>query len=253
MFLEHASVHLLDVFVFRQKKGKYHTVKRDFSALSFRVLSSGRYIYRGAELPAYTEDLSFVPAGVSYDRETEDEEIIVIHFDILNGTEDAIRVFTPADPNPYRALFQKILSIWEEHERGYLCAATAVFYEILAQLHRDRLGEDSVHNGFIYEAARYMQANLHDSTLTIASVARHVCVSDAFLRRKFRLVYGMSPIEYLEELRMQYAVSLLKAGYFSQTEIAQRCGYADVKYFRTAFRRRMGICLSGYMYRFPQT
>jgi len=250
MFLENVSVQLLDVLVFRQKTGRYHTKKRAFAALSFREISDSRYIYRGTQLSAHSGDISFVPAGVAYDRVTEAEEIIVIHFSMLNCAEDEIRVFTPADPARYRAMFRRILDVWTEKPRGYRSAATAIFYEILAQMQYDRLGEEEARDSRIRETARYMQANFHDPSLSIAALARRACISEALLRRDFRKTYGTSPKDYLDNLRMQYAVSLLGAGYFTQTEIAQRCGYADVKYFRTAFRRRMGVCLSQYEYHF---
>jgi len=251
MFLENVSVQILDVLLFRQRKAKYHTRRRNFSALSFRIVSEGQYLYRSKKLNAASGDISFVPAGVSYDRVTEDEEVLVVHFDMLNHAEDEIRVFTPADPALYRELFSRLLAVWEKKEAGYRCEAAAVFYEILYRMQREGLGEEVQRDGYVTESARYMQQNLGDASLSIASLARRACVSEALLRRMFRRSYGVSPKEYLENLRMQYAASLLNAGYFTQTEIARRCGYADVKYFRTAFKRRMGMTLTEYTYQFP--
>ena len=53
--------------------------------------------------------------------------------------------------------------------------------------------------------------------------------------------------EYLDTLRIQYAKSLLETGYFSQTEIASRCGFSDAGYFRTVFKRKLGKNIRQYL------
>jgi len=48
-------------------------------------------------------------------------------------------------------------------------------------------------------------------------------------------------------MRVNYAKSLLETGYFSQKEIAARCGFLDVGYFRTMFRKKMGKSMKQYL------
>ena len=52
---------------------------------------------------------------------------------------------------------------------------------------------------------------------------------------------------YLDTLRINYAKSLLEAGYFSQKEIAARCGFLDVGYFRTMFKKKTGKSMKQYL------
>ena len=82
--------------------------------------------------------------------------------------------------------------------------------------------------------------------LSIDSLAKRANVSPAQYRRKFRQIYGESPKQYLDSLRFNYAKSLLETGYFSQKEIAFRCGFSDVVYFRTAFKRENGKSIREY-------
>lgn len=46
-----------------------------------------------------------------------------------------------------------------------------------------------------------------------------------------------------------YACELLLSGYYSQEEAAQAAGFSDIKYFRTAFKKRLGRTPSGYLAR----
>ena len=102
------------------------------------------------------------------------------------------------------------------------------------------------------EVAKPAADDLHyfGSSLTVAELAQRACVSEAYFRRKFAQQFGMSPKKYIESARMNYAVSLLQTQYYTQQEISEMCGYSDVKYFRTAFKKYTGACLSKYKYIF---
>ena len=102
-------------------------------------------------------------------------------------------------------------------------------------------------NNNIAESAEYMKQNIFNPDLTIDSLAKRANVSSAQYRRKFRDIYGASPKQYLDSLRFNYAKSLLETGYFSQKEIAFRCGFSDVVYFRTAFKKETGKSVKEYL------
>jgi AraC-like DNA-binding protein len=92
-----------------------------------------------------------------------------------------------------------------------------------------------------------MRQHFADPGLSIEALAKQACVSPAYYRREFRRLYGTSPKEYLDTLRINYAKSLLETGYFSQKEIAYRCGFSDVAYFRTVFKRKIGKSIKEYL------
>ena len=247
MLSDNISVNILDILVFRQKKAKYYTNKRPFYALSFRLISNSSYLYKNKKIRSDTNSISFVPANIGYDRVTDDEELIVFHFDMYNFVTDEIQVFTPNDYSAYRSLFKQALDIWQKKEPGYKYAATAVFYNILSQMQIDGSIAAKTKSEFIYDSAEYMKAHFGDADLSVSKLAERACVSESFFRRKFRQYYGMSPKKYLDSLRIQYAVSLLRSDYYSQKEIALMCGFQDVKYFRTAFKAKTGKCISKYI------
>lgn len=248
MFSEDISVNILDVLLYMQGKTKCHTRKRSFYALSFRLNSNSKYIYKNRQIAAITDSISLVPANVSYDRITDNEEVIVFHFEMFNCIIDEIQVAMPENPDIYKKLFKKALAIWSEKKPGYKYKVTSVFYDILSKLQSDGCFKTETKSGFVRDAVEYMKNNFSDSSLTVNLLAKRACVSEAFFRRQFNKYYGTSPKKYLDTIRIQYAVSLLKTGYFTQKEIAQRCGFSEVKYFRTAFKNKTGKCISRYNY-----
>ena len=120
-----------------------------------------------------------------------------------------------------------------------------MLYEILGELSRD-FGLLNTKKNYIDESAEYMKQNFFNPELSIDGLAKRANVSPAQYRRKFRQLYGKSPKQYLDSLRFTYAKSLLETGYFSQKEIAFRCGFSSVEYFRTAFKKETGKSIRKY-------
>ena len=64
-----------------------------------------------------------------------------------------------------------------------------------------------------------------------------------YLRQLFKKEVGVSPLEYMTNLRMKNAESLLSAMWsreFTVAEIAQMCGFEDALYFSRVFKKYYG-------------
>jgi AraC family L-rhamnose operon regulatory protein RhaS len=77
--------------------------------------------------------------------------------------------------------------------------------------------------------------------LSVSALATAGGISERTLRREFRRVLGVSPIEHLTILRIRKSENLLLNSQFNITETALRCGFADSNYFSRAFRKVNGI------------
>ncbi|TCG08725.1 AraC family transcriptional regulator [Paraburkholderia steynii] len=79
-----------------------------------------------------------------------------------------------------------------------------------------------------------------DSILTLDSIAEALGTSKRTLSRRLDAVLGKTPIEYIQDLRIERAVHLLKTSSYSIDRIAAQVGYADGVTLRTLLRRRLG-------------
>lgn len=79
-----------------------------------------------------------------------------------------------------------------------------------------------------------------DSMLTLDSIAGALGTSKRTLTRRLDTVLGKTPVEYIQDLRIERAVQLLKTSNYSVDRIAERVGYADGVTLRTLLRRRLG-------------
>ena len=74
------------------------------------------------------------------------------------------------------------------------------------------------------------------------------CCSD-HMRRKFKEATGKTPLEYLTELRIEYAKKLLRGNkllHYSIAEISAMSGYYDSHYFSRVFKKSTGITPQAY-------
>lgn len=247
MLPENLAISVTDVLNYHQKREKVFVPARTYSAISLRLKTSGKYICKGKTITFEPTSICIIPAGVAYERNNFEEDILVIHFHMFNYIMEEIQVFKVRDASKYQELFSKALSMKYENDISSTYRITAVVYEILSELTRDVGFTANPKDNRIIESAEQMRQNFWNPELSIENLAIQACVSPAYYRREFRRIYGSSPKDYLDTLRIQYAKSLLETGYFSQKEIACRCGYTDAGYFRTVFKRKLGKSIREYL------
>lgn len=85
--------------------------------------------------------------------------------------------------------------------------------------------------------------NYSDPNYALDSFIRSLPFNYDYLRKLFKKEIGMSPLEFLTNLRMNSAEKLLTAMWtndYSVTEIALMCGYEDPLYFSRVFKKHFG-------------
>ena len=65
--------------------------------------------------------------------------------------------------------------------------------------------------------------------------------SNKWFSEKFKEHTGVNFNEYLKRLRIDEAKKLLEKGTYKVYEVAERCGFSDVKYFMKIFREETGM------------
>lgn len=71
----------------------------------------------------------------------------------------------------------------------------------------------------------------------LASIGK---MSKGHLFRVFKKAYGLSPIAYQQQQRMEVAKTLLRSTSLRCNEIAQRCGYHNAQFFHRVFKQTFG-------------
>ncbi|MGW0592398.1 helix-turn-helix transcriptional regulator [Streptosporangium sp. NPDC002607] len=82
--------------------------------------------------------------------------------------------------------------------------------------------------------------------LNVEALARGVNMSAGHLSRQFRLAYGESPYSYLMTRRIERAMTLLRRGDLSVTEVCFAVGCSSLGTFSTRFTELVGMPPSTY-------
>lgn len=90
----------------------------------------------------------------------------------------------------------------------------------------------------IIHAEQIIRQNLHEPCSLIA-LSRMVALNDCTLKRGFKEVYGTTVFDYLNNLRMENALEMIRSGK-SVGEIAQALGYKNHSSFTAMFKKKFG-------------
>ena len=91
----------------------------------------------------------------------------------------------------------------------------------------------------------YMRQHFDDPEMGLAALARKFDLTEAYLSSAFKECLGINLSSFLERLRMERAMELMKED-MTLEQIAQQVGYSSVYSFRGAFKRTTGLPPSAY-------
>lgn len=84
-----------------------------------------------------------------------------------------------------------------------------------------------------------------DEALRFPQLARRIGVSISQLERDFRQVFGLTPQQFHQKLRMEHAMRLMKSNK-SIADIAHACGFVDHAAFSRRFKASVGLTPTQY-------
>jgi AraC-like DNA-binding protein len=82
--------------------------------------------------------------------------------------------------------------------------------------------------------------------LDVEALARGVHMSAGHLSREFKRAFGESPYSYLMTRRIERAMTLLRRGELSVTEVCFEVGFSSLGTFSTRFTELVGMSPSSY-------
>lgn len=99
---------------------------------------------------------------------------------------------------------------------------------------------------FLSRAREVVKHNIDNTDFSKAGFALEMCMSQSLLFKKIKSLTGMSLVDFVRTIRMDYAMELLGDTSLSISEIGERCGYASVSYFGEVFKKTYGKSPSEY-------
>ena len=95
-------------------------------------------------------------------------------------------------------------------------------------------------SGFLVRKAIYYIQKNYNKKIALDSLAGEIHVSPVYLSSLFSKVTGKTIGEYIQNIRVEHAKSLMQDSALSMQDIAERVGYSDSKYFAYIFKKVTG-------------
>ncbi len=150
--------------------------------------------------------------------------------------------------------FHLLLHIVQRHCGREIAIRTAKVFAIDMDRHRQSYFSTfqpsrDHHDELVATAQQKIESSYQDSG-TIEEMIRDIPSSRRNIVRRFKQVTGITPIEYLQQTRIEAAKKLLEQTAQQMTEIIFKSGYNDPKSFRKVFRKTVGMTPTEYREKF---
>lgn len=156
-------------------------------------------------------------------------------------------IFRAVEEAPHLArMIRELLDIMRDTKEFYMEEAKGIMVALLVSIARENqddkgLAEISgkvtipVSRALDYITLHYMEP------LKVEELARWCHISETHFRRVFSEYMNMSPLEYINLVRVQTACNYLKNTDESMADIAGKCGFATLSTFNRNFKQVTGI------------
>ena len=234
-----SAFRILGVFYVERAQREIFEHDRRHTALSYRI--KGSSVFEDAEGTKEARDgaVTYIPAGCDYHHfNREHERILIVHLECYGTQRENLQVLpncTFVEP-----LFCNLLTAFEAGDEASYPRCMSILYSVFEMLCERELREISLSPAAIAPGVTALRENFRNPKITVKQLADLCFVSEVYFRRLFRAHFGCSPLQMLLELRFDYAKRLLSSGYYTPKQVAALSGFSDVKYFRTAYRKRFG-------------
>ena len=89
-------------------------------------------------------------------------------------------------------------------------------------------------------AIDYIYTEYTNDNIEISYLSELCNMSESYFRRIFLKNYGISPIKYINNLKIERARELLTSGLYTVSDVAELSGFHDESYFSREFKKHSG-------------
>ena len=100
---------------------------------------------------------------------------------------------------------------------------------------------------FLNAATSAVERHLYDPDLNVGTLCQDLNVSKTTLNRRLAELTGMSPRDFIEDIKLKYAATMLLKENSRVSEVADKLNFSSQKYFTLRFKKKFGKTPSTYI------
>jgi AraC-like DNA-binding protein len=229
------------------------TYRRDWENYALTIKKTGQTVYETDEGKKYVSDqnhMLLLRKGLSSLIHAGMGECITVEFSgvISDPLPDITSFYLSQKTFPINIL-EKMEGEWSFKRTSWQNSCMAGLYQLFAILEKtgfsDYLPLRSCRQ--LQPALEYIEKNYHDPDLDIETLAKKANMSTAYFRKIFKQMLKVSPIRYLQTVRIDKAKELLVTERFTINEASEMSGFSSPFYFDTVFKKKTGMTPTDYI------
>lgn len=145
---------------------------------------------------------------------------------------------------------KRLIDIFQQKTSGWKIRVAAEFFGLAAEclekgiLYKSKTSkEHGIRNSdkLLYiEFFKYVSMH-YSEKISVQMIATELGVSESKLYKTVKIIQGCSPVECILKYRLQRATQLLRSDTCSVTELGYECGFGNISYFISQFKKHYGI------------
>ena len=152
------------------------------------------------------------------------------------GADDYVT--KPFEPVYLRARVHNILAQREKLEKRYR--------ERLLRMEPEESGDPMQEDKFLAKLLKIMDKEMDNNALTVEQVVEEMGLGRTVFYNRLKAMTGLSPVEFIREIRIKRAAQLLSQSKYNITEVTYMVGMNDSRYFSKCFKNTYGVTPSEY-------
>lgn len=216
-----------------------HIPGRPHNGFIFCLEGEVNFIYNGKSYKCDNSHVLLAPKDSVYDLHVDRDTLIyIIDFELDAGFFHEMYLFEIKGSDTFYKSFLKMERRYIYHLESKELIALSELYDITARI--NGYGYHDEKYRVIEKSEVYLKENAFKD-FEMAKAASASNISEVYFRKLFKEKYGISPSEYVAELRISKAKDLLLNEDKNVSEIAQECGFASLYSFSRAFKDNVGM------------
>lgn len=154
-------------------------------------------------------------------------------------------LFSPLHNEEIRSILSMLASRTRLNTDANALLVKQLFYLLNSDLCRSEFEAFNIKQSHTDVIADYLNKNFR-KRISLDELAEITHMDKSYIVRLFKKQYHTTPIDYLIELRMDYAIRILTTTNMTINEISDECGYTTASFFTRQFKKRYNMTPGEY-------
>lgn len=223
------------------KPGRFSAAPRKHHGLVYFYEADSSYLYDTGDVKVKDGWFLFLPKGTPYVISHKSSVKIAV-IDVDTFQSDPKTPFSAPVSQAVEPLFSRAIRLFEKGSNISHLQIKSVIYQILAILGENATPKylPTKQKSNVDKAIDFINQSFTDPSLSVDDVAEKSGYGKRYFSDCFKSSTGLTPNQYVIDLRIRLAKRLLVRSDLQISEIAYKCGFKNEYYFSSLFKARTG-------------